>query len=100
MKRLIILLVFCAGFVSCKSEFEALLASHDVQKKYDTAFDYFGKKKYNRAAQLFESLTVQVGGTPKEDTVQYYWGLSNYRFKDYYTAETNFTKFLQNFPLA
>lgn len=30
--------------------------------------------------------------------MQYYWGLSNYRFKDYYTAETNFTKFITNFP--
>ncbi len=30
--------------------------------------------------------------------MQYYWDFSNYRYKDYYTAETNFTKFINNFP--
>lgn len=82
----------------CKSQYEALLASSNVEAKYAAAMNYFNTKKYSKSAQLFESLSVQVGGTPREDTVQYYWGLSNYRFKDYFTAETNFTKFLQNFP--
>ena len=43
-------------------------------------------------------MSVLTNGTERDDTVQYYWGLSNYRYKDYYTAETNFTKFLENFP--
>jgi outer membrane protein assembly factor BamD len=30
--------------------------------------------------------------------VNYYWGLSNYRFKDYYTAETNLEKFIESYP--
>ena len=36
--------------------------------------------------------------TRRADTVQFYWGLSNYRYKDYYTAEANFTKFVEQFP--
>lgn len=83
---------------SCKSEYEALLNGNDVDAKYAAAFDYFNNGKYTKASQLFESLSVLTSGTDRDDTVQYYWGLSNYRYKDYYTAETNFTKFINNFP--
>jgi outer membrane protein assembly factor BamD len=37
-------------------------------------------------------------GTEKDDTVKYYWGLSNYNSKDYYTAETNFDQFVSSYP--
>ncbi|MBR1926569.1 MAG: outer membrane protein assembly factor BamD [Bacteroidales bacterium] len=83
---------------SCKSEYDSLLNSSDVDQKYAAAFDLFNHGKYNKAAKLFESLAIQTNGTTKDDTVQFYWGMSNYRFKDYYTAETNFSKFLMNFP--
>lgn len=83
---------------SCKSQYEVLLASNDVDAKYNAAMEYFQNKKYQKAAQLFESLAVLTNGTARDDTVQYYWGLSNYRFKDYYTAESNFARFVENFP--
>ncbi len=83
---------------SCKSQYELLLNSVDTDAKYKGAFDYFEKKKYNKAAALFESLTMFTEGTEKDDTVRYYWGLSNYRMKDYYTAETNFQRFLEVYP--
>ena len=83
---------------SCKSAYELLLDSNDTDAKYDAAFDYFNQGKYNKAAQLFESISVVTNGTEREDTVQYYWGLSNYRYKDFYTAETNFQSFITKFP--
>ena len=82
----------------CKSQFDALLNSNDVDAKYKAAFAYFNDGKYKKAADLFESLSVLVGGSPQDDTVQFYWGLSNYRYKDYYTAETNFKNFLNRYP--
>jgi outer membrane protein assembly factor BamD len=101
MKYLRILLfsaLAALSFASCKSQFEALLNSTDADEKYKAAFNYFNMGKYQRSAQLFESLSVITNGTERDDTVQYYWGLSNYRFKDYYTAETNFAKLIENFP--
>ena len=98
LRFLAVTLVAAMSLQSCKSEYEALLNGNDVDAKYAAAFDYFNNGKYNKAAQLFESLAVLTSGTDRDDTVQYYWGLSNYRFKDYYTAETNFTKFITNFP--
>ena len=41
---------------------------------------------------------MYIEGTEKDDTVRYYWGLSNYSQKDYYTAETNFQRFLEVYP--
>ena len=90
--------VLLAALFACKSQYEALLASNDVDAKYQAAMDFFNNKKYQRAAQLFESMAVLTSGTARDDTVQYYWGLSNYRNKDYFTAESNFSRFVQNFP--
>lgn len=97
-KSLILTAAAMLAIMGCKSQYETLLNSNDVDAKYAAAFDFFNQKKYSKAAQLFESLSVLTNGTERDDTVQYYWGLSNYRYKDYYTAETNFTKFLENFP--
>lgn len=87
-----------AAVAACKSQYELLLESSDAEAKYAAAFDYFSQGKYNKASQLFESLSVITNGTARDDTVQYYWGLSNYRAKDYLTAETNFERFIGNFP--
>lgn len=99
--RYIKLTIFAAVLLlaaSCKSQYEVLLNSNDVDAKYKAAFDYYEAGKYNKAANMFESLSVLTSGTSKDDTVLYYWGLSNYMFKDYYTAETNFEKFTTNYP--
>ncbi len=87
-----------AVFSACKTQYELLLESNDADAKYNAAFEYFSEGKYNKASQLFESLSVITNGTARDDTVQYYWGLSNYRSKDFITAETNFERFLENYP--
>lgn len=101
MKRITIyaalaLAMMLAG--SCKSQYEKLLEGNDVDAKYAAAFDFFNQGKYSKASQLFESLSYVTSGTERGDTVQYYWGLSNYRYKDYLTAETNFEKFIEDHP--
>lgn len=101
MKRIIIcaaLAVSVLSMVSCKSQYEILLSGNDVEAKYKAAFEYFEKDKFEKASQLFESISMMTSGTERDDTVQYYWGLSNYRSRDYVTAEANFEKFIQTFP--
>ncbi|MBP5548994.1 MAG: outer membrane protein assembly factor BamD [Bacteroidales bacterium] len=97
-KKLFLFLAIAAAVAACSSKFDALLMSNDVDAKYDAAFNYFNSGKYRKAASLFESLSVMTTGTERDDTVQFYWGLSNYKNKDYYTAEANFSKFVNNFP--
>lgn len=98
VKTLLFVLVASAAFQACSSKYDNLLMSNDVDAKYTAAFDYFNKGKFRKAANLFEALSVMTSGTERDDSVQFYWGLSNYKAKDYYTAEANFSKFVSNFP--
>lgn len=98
LRNIILVLAGVMAMSSCKSQFELLLNSNDADAKYKAAFEYFNAKKYGKAASLFESLSTLTEGTERDDTVRYYWGLSNYNFKDYYTAETNFEQFYQSYP--
>lgn len=95
---IILALLIAMSLVSCKTEYDILLESNDVDAKYAAAFDYYNKWKFNKAAQLFESLSFLAGGTERDDTVQFYWGLSNYMDRDYYTAQSNLERFVTNFP--
>ena len=91
-------LLVLAGMSACKTQYDKVLEGNDVDAKYKAAFDYFNAGKYNRSSALFESLTLLTNGTERYDTVLYYLGLSNYSYKDYYTAETNFDQYLSYFP--
>lgn len=97
-RNLLVVLASIIALMSCKSEYEMLLNSNDADAKYEAAFAYFNEGKFSRAASLFESLSVLTNGTERDDTVRYYWGLSNYKYKDYYTAETNFDQFITSYP--
>ena len=94
MLPLVAVLALLAG---CKTEYDMLLASGDNDAKYDAAFKYFEAGDYRRAATLFESMAFAYNGTERDDTVQYYWGLSNYMYGDYDTAEANLKNFITNF---
>ena len=98
LRNLIMAAMAIVALSSCKSQYEMLLNSNDADAKYEAAFQYYNEGKYSKAGSLFESLSVLTNGTERDDTVRYYWGLSNYKFKDYYTAETNFSNFLQSYP--
>jgi len=98
-RRILILLsAVVLAAVSCKSEYEALLASQDFYAKYNAAFQYFDTEKYSKAASLFESCKLLASGTPQEDTVNYYTAYSHYRFGDLAAAESAFNSFYTSYP--
>ena len=96
--RIIALALAVISMAACKSQYELVREGSDVDAKYELAFKYFNEGKYSKAADLFENMSVLTNGTERDDTVQYYWALSNYRGADYITAETNFRNFLDKFP--
>jgi len=102
MKARILIISFCLMIVaaSCATEYDKLLRGHDVPAKYAKAFELYEGGKYSKAAEMFESLSIATKGTAQDDTVQFYWAMSNYRFKDYVTAESNFSEFISVFPLS
>lgn len=96
--RILLIISAFLALAACKSQYELIKEGSDVGAKYDLAFQCFNAGKYTKAAELFENMSVLTNGTAREDTVLYYWGLSNYRANDYITAETNFKGFLDKFP--
>ena len=98
VSRILIFVAIALQACACKAGFEALLQSGDSEKKYAMAFDFFNKGKYSKAASLFESLATFSTGSERDDTVNFYWGLSNYNNQDYITAESNFSSFMSSFP--
>lgn len=83
---------------SCKSQYDALLKTADVDMKYKGAMQYFNAKRYLKASSLFDQLLMSVKDTERDDTVQFYLGLSNYKYGDITNAEANFDQFSQVFP--
>lgn len=100
LKLITSVLVASLALLACKTEYELLLEGNDYDAKYAAAFDYFNRGKFQRAAQLFESLSTSTSHSNREDTVLFYWGMSNYNQKDYYTAETNFEHMAQMYPMS
>ncbi len=98
LRTLIIAAIAIVALSSCKTQFELMLNSNDVDEKYEAAFDLYNAGKFSKAGSMFESLSMLTNGTERDDTVRFYWGLSNYKFKDYYTAETNFNNFVESYP--
>lgn len=96
LKRVLLFIVI--SMTACTTQYDALLIGFDIDAKYNAAFELFEKKSYLKAANLFESLSLSTKGTPQEDTVQFYWALSNFNYGDYQTAGGNFQEFLEVFP--
>ena len=90
------LLVFALS--ACKSYYESLFRTQDLEERFRGAMYFYNNGKFRKAASLFESMLFLSQGTDKEDSVQFYNAMSNYRYGDYITAEANFNKFLEVFP--
>ena len=73
-------LAFAAA--SCSSKYEKLLGGYNYGEKYRAALQFYEEGKYSKSAQLFENVAMNAQGTPQEDTVRFYWGMSNYNQKD------------------
>lgn len=99
-KITILSLLVLLALTACKSQYEMILNSSDADEKYKYAMQLFENRKYGKAAELFESLSMLTKGTDQDDTVQFFWGMSNYKYGDYITAESNFSQFIATFPLS
>jgi outer membrane protein assembly factor BamD len=99
-RTIIISVCMLVMMASCATEYDKLLKGNDVPSKYAKAFELYEDGKFSKAAEMFESLSIATRGTAQDDTVQFYWAMSNYRYKDFVTAESNFNQFITVFPLS
>lgn len=89
------LILLC--FSSC-SKFNKVQKSKDPEYKFVKAEEYYAKKKYRNAQQLYEELFPVYKGTQKFEDLYYKWAYCYYYLGMYRDAENLFKGFLEVFP--
>jgi len=98
MRILCVLIAVSVFFVSCTSDFAKVLKSNDYDYKLKKADEYFAKKKYKNAEQLYIELFPVFKGTEKFEELYYRYAFCSYYQKNYTDAENLFKGFLDVFP--
>jgi outer membrane protein assembly factor BamD len=80
------------------SDYQKLLKTTDLDKKYEGAIKYYNEKDYVRALPLLEELVTAYRATKKAEKVSYYFAYTNYGLEDYAMASYNFDNFTKNYP--
>jgi len=95
----IAVLISAIGFSSC-SKFSKIQKSTDMEAKYTAAVNYYEKKSYYQALQLFEELITVFRGTVKAEDTYYYYSMCYFETGEYTVAAYHFNNFNQTFPAS
>jgi len=82
---------------SC-SQYQKIVKSTDYEYKLKKAREYYDKKDYSKASQLYAELVNIYRGTNRADQVYYYLAKSNFGQKDYLMAGHYFRQLVKEFP--
>jgi outer membrane protein assembly factor BamD len=106
MKKGILLLSILFVAVSC-SEYQKVLKSEDTGLKYTKAEQLYNeakagegnvRKKYRKAARLFEQLVPAYRGKPQAQKLMFIYADSYYQLEDYFLAGYQFERFVESYP--
>ena len=98
MRFLIGLTIASLFFAGCTSKFGKVLKSTDYTYKLKAADEYFAKKQYKNAGELFVELFPVYKGTDKFEDLYFKYAYCSYYQKNYEDAENLFKGFLEVFP--
>ncbi len=84
---------------SC-SKYEKVLKSSDVNYKLTKANEYYEKKEYHKASQIYQGILPMVKGTRNFEPMYYRYAWSYYHMKDYLSASYHFKNFVDFFPTS
>jgi outer membrane protein assembly factor BamD len=90
-------LFLCILLVSCHG-INKILKSKDPEYKLKMAEQYYAKKKYNYAQQLYEDVMPYYRGMPEFEDLYYKYAYCAYYLRDYLNAENLFKTFLEIYP--
>jgi outer membrane protein assembly factor BamD len=84
--------------ISGCSGFSKVQKSKDYEYKLKMANQYYEKKRYNYAQQLYEELFPIFKGTDRFEDLYYKYAFCSYYLRDYLSAENLFKSFVEVFP--
>lgn len=93
-------LLFCICLLSlgaCNT-YDKVLKSNDISYKLTKANEYYDKKDYHHANELYQSLIPIVRGTKNFEPLYYRYAYSYYNMKEYLSASYHFKNFVELFP--
>lgn len=98
MKLALLILVPFFFLASCSNEYSKVLKSTDYEYKLKKADEYFTKKKYKYAEELYMELFPVFKGTDKFEELYYKYAYCSFYQKNYQEAQGLFRDFLGVFP--
>ncbi len=99
IKNLLYLLVCMAALSSCGG-FEKIRKSSDVNYKLTKANEYFDKKQYQHANELYKELMPIMKSTRNWEALYYKYAFTFYYMKDYLDGSYYFKNFTEYFPTS
>ena len=100
MRISLLFLLVVSLFISSCSNFAKVQKSKDPEYKLKKADEYFAKKKYRYAQQLYEELFTVYKGNTKFEDLYYKYAYSFYNMGLYKDAENLFKGYLEVFPTS
>ncbi|MFC5269386.1 outer membrane protein assembly factor BamD [Adhaeribacter terreus] len=99
-KRIFHILLFwsVAVFFTACSDFQKILKSDSVDKKYEAALKYYEKKDYYKAGLLLEELIPLLRGRPESEKAQFLYANTQYFQRDYVLSAYYFRNFYDTYP--
>ncbi len=94
---LAVLSIFCLLTSSCKSEFEKIRTSGDVNLLLKKGLEYYNKNEYQKAQTLFELVMPSIKGRPELEDVSYKYSYTHFYERSYTTAAYYFKNFALTF---
>jgi outer membrane protein assembly factor BamD len=92
-------LVFIALVLSsCGPSITKILKSSDMQYQLRMAEQFYAKKKYSHAQQIYENIIPYFKGRQEFEDVYYKYAYTAYYLRDFLSAENLFKTYLQVFP--
>ncbi len=91
-------LLLIALSTSCKSEFEKIRASGDVQLLYEKAISFYEDGQYQKAQTLFELIINNLRGKVEAEKIYFYYAYTHYHLQKYVLATYYFKNFTNTFP--
>ncbi|GAB4092617.1 outer membrane protein assembly factor BamD [Flaviaesturariibacter terrae] len=95
--RLLVVLFLGLLLTSCDSV-SKVLKSKDPEYKLRKAENYFARKKYNFAQEIYEDIMPYFKGTQKFEDIYYKYAYTAYYQRDWLNAENLFKTYTEVFP--
>ncbi len=97
-KTFVLLLVF--PFWACKSEFERVRSSGDVNLILKKAYEYYDKGSYQQAQTLFDLVLNSLRGGKEAEKAYFHHAYTYYHLKQYLLAAYYFKNFANTFTTS